>query len=430
VAVLPLHDRTDANGEMQASARVHSRADTPPAAQTAERSPVLRPLSRPKRPDKTVLLAAIFVVLAGAGLLALRYASPRTVDLLTVTPSSFQPELSGPGVLDATVRANVGASLQGVITALAVDRNDAVVKGDLIAEIGAADLSAGRDAAFASREAARKAVEATAADVTRAQATLENARQTLARQNELLRSGVGTRSAFESAQTAVRQAEADMAKVNSARMQAEAQDAAAAANIAASQALLDKSVIRAPIDGIVVSRALNPGDIATPSSVLVTIVDPASIVLSARFDESVIARLQPGQSATIRFGGNGEALYRGTVRRVSREVDQETREFTVDVAPVRLPPNWALGQRGTAVIDLGQVQDVLAVPVASIARRDGVAGVWVESAGRAVWRPVDLGRFGGARVEVLRGLASGDTILLSPNGVFPWMRIANRGDAS
>lgn len=69
-------------------------------------------------------------------------------------------------------------------------------------------------------------------------------------------------------------------------MQAEVRDAAAAANIAASQALLDKSVIRAPITGIVVSRALNPGDIATPSSVLVTIVDPASIVLSARFDES------------------------------------------------------------------------------------------------------------------------------------------------
>lgn len=152
--------------------------------------------------------------------------------------------------------------------------------------------------------------------------------------------------------------------------------------------------------------------------------------MSARFDESVIARLEPGQIATIRFGGNGEALYRGTVRRIAREVDQETREFTVDIAPVRLPPNWALGQRATVVIDLGDVQDVLAVPAASIARRDGHAGVWVESDGRAVWRPVDLGRIGGAEVEVLSGLAAGDTILLSPERAFTGMKIASREDAS
>ncbi|MBB4104442.1 efflux RND transporter periplasmic adaptor subunit [Allorhizobium borbori] len=425
MSVLPLHDRPDAITEAQAAPRIDARADTQPVEEKPERV-FKRPPSRPKRLDRTLLVGAVLAVAACVSVLALRYAVPHTVDLLTVTSSRFQPELSGPGVLDATVRANVGSSLQGIVTALPFDRNDVVTTGDVIAEIGAHDLSAGRDAALASREAARKAVEATAADVTRMQATLENARRTLARQSELLRSGVGTQSAYEGAQTTVRQAEADLAKAGSALLQAEAQDAAAAANVVASQALLDKSVIRAPIDGVVVSRTLNPGDVASPSSVIMTIVDPASIVLSARFDESVIARLEPGQMATIRFGGNGEALYRGTVRRIAREVDQETREFTVDIAPVRLPPNWALGQRGTAVIDLGEVPGVLAVPVASIARRDGHAGVWVESEGRAVWRFVDLGRIGGTNVEVLRGLATGDTILLSPEDAFTWMRIASR----
>lgn len=415
--------KPSANASAEASPIVPSALrPTPPAFQ--------RPPSRQQRFDKTVLMGGAVTLVVCAVLLGLRYAVPRTVDLHRVVSARFKPELSGPGVLDATIRANVGSSFQGVISALPVDRNDVVNKGDLIAEIGAADLKAGHDSALASRQAARKAVEATAADVTRMRATLENARQTLARQGELLRSGVGTQSAHEGAQTTVRQAEADLAKASSALLQAEAQDAAAVANVAASQALLDKSVIRAPIDGVVVSRSLNPGDVASSSSVIVTIVDPASIVLSARFDESVIARLEPGQTATIRFGGNGEALYRGTVRRIAREVDQETREFTVDIALVRLPPNWALGQRGTVVIDLGDVQDVLAVPAASIARRDGHAGVWVESDGRAVWRSVDLGRIGGADVEVLRGLAAGDTILVSPERAFTGMKIASREGAS
>lgn len=432
VSVSPLHDRPAAITEALANPNVNTRAEAPPNKPSAVRParPVLqRPPSRSRRFNKTLLTGVAVALMTCGVLLGLRYSVPRTVDLFRVVPTRFHPELSGPGVLDATVRANVGSSLQGVITTLLVDRNDIVTRGDLIAEIGAADLKAERDVLMGSRQAARKAVEAADADLMRMQATLENARQALARQEELMRSGVTSQSAFENAQTAVRQAEADLAKARSIVSQAEAQDEAATANVVAGQALLDKSVVHAPINGVVVSRTLNPGDMASPSGVIVTIVDPASIVLSTRFDESVIARLEPGQTATIRFGGNSEALYRGTVRRIAREVDQETREFTVDIAPVRLPPNWALGQRGTAIIDLGDVQGVLAVPAASIARRDGHAGVWVEIDGRAVWRPVDLGRIGGANVEVLRGLASGDTILLSPEGAFTWMRITSREDA-
>ncbi|MGX5667997.1 efflux RND transporter periplasmic adaptor subunit [Rhizobium daejeonense] len=383
-----------------------------------------RPPSAPRRANRTLLAAFIIAVALGGALLGIRYFVPRTVDLVTLAPGFFQPELSGPGVLDATSLANVGASIQGAITRLSVERNDIVAKGDLVAEISALDLKAALDATLASSKAARKAVEAAKSDVVRVEAAVENARTNLARQSDLIRSGVTSRSTLESAETTARQAEADLAKARSAFLQAEAQAAAAEANVAASRAQIDKSVITAPIDGVIVARNLNLGDIASPTNAIVEIADPASIVLSARFDESVISSMAPGQTATIRFSGHDEARYAGKIIRISREVDQETREFTVDIAPARLPPNWALGQRGTAIVDLAASEGVIAVPVKSIARRAGNAGVWLVRDGRASWQPVDLGRIGGTRVEILRGLAPGDRLVTRPASVYSWMPVA------
>lgn len=389
-----------------------------------------RPPSAPRRANRALLAAFVIAVALGVALLGIRYFVPRTVDLVTLAPGFFQPELSGPGVLDATSLANVGASIQGAITRLSVERNDIVAKGDLVAEISALDLKAALASTLASREAAGKAVEAAKSDVARVEATLENARSNLVRQGDLIRSGVTSRSALESAETTAKQAEADLAKAQSELLQAEAQAIAAEANVAASRAQIEKSVIRAPIDGVIVARNLNLGDMASPTNAIVAIADPASIVLSARFDESVISSMAPGQTATIRFGGDDEARYAGKVVRVGREVDQETREFTVDIAPIRLPPNWALGQRGTAVVDLAASEGVIAVPVKSIARREGKAGVWLVRNGRAVWQPVDLGRIGGRRAEVLRGLGPGDRLVTTPVGIYRWMPVARTGAVS
>lgn len=397
---------------------------------TPESPQISRPTPVPPRASRLVLLGLGLAVVGLAVVVGARYFLPRQVELTTVAPGLFQAELSGPGTFDALSKANVGTSLQGVITRLAVERNDRVARGDLVAEIAADDLRANLASAQASREAARQSAEAAASDVTRMEAAAENARSTYARQTTLLPEGTTSRSSFESAEMAARQGEADLAKARSALLAAKAQETAADAAVAASQAQLEKSVVRAPIDGVVVARNLNLGDVASPSSAIVTIADPESIVLSTRFDESTIADIQPGLGARIRFGADGAPVYPGTVVRGGREVDQETREFTVDIALAHLPPNWALGQRGTAFIGLAKSVGVIAVPVASIARRDGMPGVWLADDGRAVWQAVDLGRIGGARVEVLAGLKAGDRLIAAPDGVYRWMPVKGGRDAS
>ncbi|WP_418137819.1 efflux RND transporter periplasmic adaptor subunit [Agrobacterium sp. El2ro-1b] len=396
--------------------------DRPPEAPKPES--VVRPPSAPRRPGRTVALLAVGLLAVTAILLSIRYLVPKPAELMSVGPDFFQAEIKGPGTLDAINKAKVSSSLQGVITTLYVDRNDVLRKGDIIAEISADDLRAQLGVARASQEATRKAVEASQADSRRAEATLANARSTLARQEELQTTGVSSRSALESAQTAVQQGEADLSKAGSSIRQAEAQEAEAAATVEMNQAQLDKSVIKAPIDGIVVARDLNLGDVVSPGTAIVELVDPSSIVLTARFDESAIASLSQGQDVKITFNSQGELPIDGKVLRIGREVDTETREFTVDITPQRLPSNWAIGQRGIAVIALEGRSDVISVPASAIVRNDGHPGVWTAAGGRASWRPVALGSIGGNLVEVRSGLNKGDVVMTDPKRVYAFMPVA------
>lgn len=385
-----------------------------------------RPPSRPPRSAKRLGLTVVLVLAAAAGWLGWRYGVPRPATLLTVEPTSLARELRAPGMLDALDRASVSASIQGVVEILHVDVGDRVKAGDPIAELRSDDLKAQVMASQASHSAARTAVILAQAERRRAEATRANARSTLDRQEKLIRSGATSRSALENAQTALEQSLADLARSDAAVSQAQATEAAQAATVAMNRALREKATIRAPIDGVVVARKLNTGDLVVPGTAIVELVNPASIVLSARFDESVITALALGQRAHLTFSpGGGEAIS-GTVRRLGREVDTETREFTVDVAPERLPKNWAMGQRGTAILSVETRESVLAVPASALAPRTQGAGLYVERNGHAAWQPVSLGVSGAGRVEVRSGLQAGDRVLLEPASAYPGMRISAR----
>lgn len=384
-----------------------------------------RPTPRPRQLGRrAVVLAAALILVAVLGL-GWRYGIPRPAETLTLVAAPFQAEISGPGILDALRKVSVSADMQGVLNAVHVDISDVVHAGDILAELDAHDLQAQLDSAIAAHSAAQRAVELAQADRRRMGASRVNALATLDRQQRLIGSGATTQSALDAAQMAHDQALADVAKAEAAVSQAEASEGAAAASVRASRALLDKSIIRAPMDGVIVARKLNPGDLVAPGAAILELVDPASIVLSARFDESVIAALAPGQSARLQFGATDTAGVAADIRRIGREVDTETREFTVDIAPSRLPKNWAMGQRGNAALTLGPPAPKLAVPLTAIATRNGEMGVFVAEAGRARWRAITTGASSGPLVEVRGGLAEGDHLVTAPEGVYPGLRITS-----
>jgi len=383
---------------------------------------VPRPPSRPKRGASRIVLVPLV-----AGLLALvwagdRWLVPRAAARLVVMPGDLAIDLSGPATLDATRRSSIASRLTGVVATMAVDRDDVVTPGRVIATLDAEDLRRDLDSARATGRSAREAVAVARAEEARSEAALANALANLDRQDALFVKGVTTEAARDAASATHRQAVADLARAKAAVDQAIAQAAAADAAAEQRSVKLGEAIIRAPMDGVVVSRGRWIGDTVGPGTEIVEIVDPASIVFTARLDESAIARVAPGQTATIRPAGG--RVIAAEVWRVARRVDTETREFTVDLRPAALPPDWAIGRRAVATITVETRRDVLAVPIGAIDRRDGAPVVWVDVDGRAWRRAVEIGAIGGDRIEVVKGLAAGDVVLTEPRSLHPGLRVA------
>jgi len=384
-----------------------------------------RPPPEPRRTRWFIVAALLASVTIVGVAFSVRYEWPRTAEQFVVVRGPLNVELRGPGTLDATRKATVSARVQGRITEIAVDRNDSIAKGDLIARIASDDLARQLDAAAAAHDAAMRTVLGADADKVRSEATLANAQASLQRKSTLLAQGWATQADYDAALAAQRQSEADLTHAAAAVAGAKAQENSAAATVQMNRAELEEAIVRAPFAGIVTSRDRNLGDFVTPGASIVQLVDPSSVVLTARFDESAVASVQPGQKVRLKFMAEPDRAIMGRVLRLSRNVDTETREFTVDVAPDALPTNWAIGQRGAAIITVA-THDALTVASRNIVRRGDNAGVWLVVDGRASWRPVQLGQAGQERVEVKGGITD-DDVVLSPDGVFAGMRVRSQG---
>jgi HlyD family secretion protein len=97
---------------------------------------------------------------------------------------------------------------------------------------------------------------------------------------------------------------------------------------------------------------------------------------------------------------------------LGREADRETREFIVDVQVLKLPENWAVGQRAEVYIETDRKSSAVLLPAKFLVRRDDQAGVYLNQSGRSEWRPVRAGLRSMEAVEVIEGLEPGETVVV------------------
>lgn len=385
--------------------------------------PMRRPQSRPRRGRLRIAVAVLVLTAVGIGVIGARYFVPQSVLIFSVEFGDLIVTLRASGTLDATSVAAAAFRVQGRVTELSVTTNDAVAEGEVIARIASDDLQSALEGATASWQAAQLATRQAEADLERATVARADARQTLDRQKQLLGHGTIPQSIYDAAFTALQTAEASVAGANAAVDRATAMEQSARAGMEGAQIGLQESVLKAPIGGVVIDTNHHVGDIVGPGESVAELADPNTLVLTARLDESVISRIHVGDPAALYFGGGDQFPIPATVIGLGREVDPETHEFTVDIKPVALPENWAIGQRGVAVIETSRALEVLSVPTDLLETRGGMKGVWVVENGRARWRAITLGDVGGDKVAVLSGL-DGDDLLVAPEGAYPWMPVA------
>jgi HlyD family secretion protein len=206
-------------------------------------------------------------------------------------------------------------------------------------------------------------------------------------------------------------AESDWQRARAATVEAEQQVNLAEKNLAYQQERLSFTRILSPYDGLVTRRDRDAGGVVVPGSSILQLISTNELWISAWVDETAAAGLVVNQKARVVFRSEAGKDYPGTVARLGRETDRETREFLVDVRLQALPSNWTIGQRAEVFIETGRKADALAVPQQFIHWREVKPGVFVNAGGKATWREVTLGLRGRDMVEVTQGLSAGEQVV-------------------
>ncbi len=227
----------------------------------------------------------------------------RTVD---VERGDIRVAISSTGTLSAISTVTVGSQISGQVTDVLADYNDKVVKGQVIARIDPKTYEAQIAQGNAQVANAR-------ASLAQAQATLKNAELDYRRKAELGQRELVARSDVDLAKAALDQA---LAQVNSAQAQIRQQTAATETT----QVNLDRTVIRSPVDGVILTRSIEPGQTVAASlqaPELFTIAeDLGKMKIELAVDEADIGQVKAGQGVSFTVDAFPDRQFRGTVEQV------------------------------------------------------------------------------------------------------------------
>lgn len=259
--------------------------------------------------------------------------------------------IAAPGLVEPlSEEREIASELRGRLRAVHVDEGDRVRAGQVIAELENADIAAqvqAAEARVAMREAElsraqngarsqeRREAEAALAD---AEATVRLARQELDRRRPLASSGYTSRGSLDQAQSqhdsavARRAAAAErLSLLNAGTREEEIRMAEAAltlarAEVEQSRAIYQKTIIRAPIDGLILQRLRRAGENVTdqPPTVIVRMGDVSRLNVRAEIDEADIAQIAVGQRVSLRADAYGEQRFAGSITRVGNRLGRKT----------------------------------------------------------------------------------------------------------
>lgn len=373
---------------------------------------------------RRVLVAALVagLLLAAAGAAFWRFGRAAPAPVVEATTGRLVQRVVGPATLQARVPVTLAARITATVLEVRVDVGDVVRRGQVVALLDDRDLQARRGVVGGQQAALARNVSAAAASVAKAQADLELARSRQQRDAELLRTGFVSQAVLDASNAGLQAAAAALENARAAHAAREAEGLALSQEGRYADTVLSFTRLTAPMDGVVVARQAEVGTTVVPGTPLLRLVDPATLWMAMRVDESVVGRVQVGQAASIRMR-TGETLG-GKVARIARQSDAATRELEVHVAFDTPPQRFAIDQEAEIGIDTGEVEGIV-VPLAALTRdRQGRQGVLVVAASsRTEFRPVRAGASDGQRVLVANGLAAGEHVVARAEGVKAGVRV-------
>jgi len=421
--------------------------------------------------NRIIWIAVAVAVVVVVAILLSRCSASHAKSLYVTAPAKhadIRATIDETGTVNPVNEVNVGTQVSGTIEALYVDYNSKVHKNQILATIdptlfqsSLGQAQANYQAAQASAGAAQTSIQQAAANVDTARANLDKAvaqasltHLTVSRDRSLLAQGFIAQSQVDSDVT---NATANDTAVEAARKQvaaavaqyqgsthsaaaAEAQAQAQRGQVESANYNLTRAIIRSPIDGIVVSRAISIGQTVAASFQTPTLFVIATTLkdmqIDASVDEADVGQLRVGQSARISVPAFPNVVFHGVVQQIRVNPNITNNVVTYDTiialhdASARLMP----GMTATIAIDVASRHNVLTVPAAALLYRpdssatapsqNAVAGapgssvtVWALRKGKPQAVTVTIGYSDNQNVEITAGaIHDGDKVIVANTG--------------
>ena len=374
----------------------------------------LAPLRRRRRARWIWLAILAVLVLAAVTFYALqpKTVAVQTTPVVTTYPSQQFVVLNATGYVVAQRKAAISSKATGRLEWLGVAEGSRVKAGDVIARIDNRDVVAQAQSAEANVAAARAALE-------QSRVEQKNADIELARNQDLVAKHFISQSALDTAR-----ARADRARAGVAN--AEATLRAASANARNAEVAVDYTQIRAPFDGVILSKSANVGDLVTPFSsatdskgAVVSMADMSTLEVEADVSESSLSKVTVGQPAEIVLDALPDIRFRGHISRMVPTVDRAKATVMTKVRfdaidPRVLPEMSAKVSFLTQEISPDQQKPLVAVSSDAIVQRDGRTVIFVVRDDKAAMVPVTPGARVGDVTAIAGSVKSGDKAVLRP----------------
>jgi RND family efflux transporter MFP subunit len=315
---------------------------------------------------------------------------PKAIRVMKIETDTLVDRLNYTGDIEGEAEIRIFSPIPDRIVSLKAKEGDLVKAGDVLAVIRSSNLTQGVRQAAGGLDAVRAQRVALQDQVDRLQ--------------KLKSSGAVTSSQLLSVESQLAAAEAQVRQLE--------------ATLGQARQLKGDSVIRAPIDGVIGQVFLEVGDMAIPQLPVCTVVDMDRVRIKVRVPESDLTRLKPGQPVAFEVAATDGEPRGAVVSRVSPVLDRLSRTAMMEIDVNNKDHELKPGMLARVQVEVERRENAVWVPkdaVTVTAEREGEAQLYravVVKDGKAVERKVLLGLEDGTRVEVLKGLAAGETLVI------------------
>lgn len=310
-----------------------------------------------------------------------------SAEMAVVEPQVLQRTVRVIGNLAPIRQSQLTGQVNGRIEAVRVQPGDAVAAGDVLVQVDVETLTLERDQV-------RNSAEATRAQLHLAELQLERVQALIGR-------GVTTASSLDEAEVNVTALRANLSALED--------------QVSGAELRLANATIRAPFDGVVSARAVEPGQYVTTGAALLTIVDLTRMEMQGYAPVGAGAQLRPGQKVQITVDDIAHGTFPGEVVRINPVADQGTRTIPVYINIDNADGMLLGGMFGTGQIVVEEEIGALAVPTAAL--REDAEGFHLLRIEEGHLKAVTIeigGTWSGGLTSIATGLEPGQTIVTAP----------------